>query len=495
MDNMMTDMLDAYSQQGLAVFSPGKGNIYNWASPAQFGTEMKQKAASVLGNENAAALFYSAGGFFVDCALEAPIINTTLNPLYTLANMIPVVPTSDRKVTYGYMTSISANVGDYPDYVCDTSPTVGDPAFCKAEYELGRISYQTKTLELDALLEKANRGVREDFYLVGNIRGVSANPTMTQLRDRDFVQRSAVRRQLMILGRAFQNDVINQFWNGDPTNATMNTTHGGRKEFWGLNSLVANDYGSKTFVSGTNCASLNSYIDTFSGTVGDGTANLYAKLQSMENVLYQRAAMQGLLPVDWVIVMHPITWSEVLKYLPCEMMGDSCVRPGYDPTVESGNVISISANDGMSQVFLRNQMANTMMLPINGRTYQVVLDSGITIDETAYAAGPPVVPLSYTAPIFMIPLRVAGESVLFWRYKDYSLLESQLSPIPGSQTDMRGWSDSGRYHFIIEHSRRCFLVDGKTELGLVFNAPQLAGRIDDVTVSPSVSQQNWNGFV
>lgn len=489
----MNGMLDAYSRQGMAVFAQGgnTNSLYNWSVPQQLSEGTVQKA---VGSENAASLFYSGSGFFVDCSLDASIINTTLNPIYSMANMIPVLPTSDRKVAFGYLTSISANTGDYPDYVCDDSPTVGDPSFCRAEYEIGRISYQTKTLELDSLIEKAHRGVREDFYLLGNVRGVSAIATMAQLRDRDFVQRSAVRRQLTLVGRAFQHDVINQFWNGDPTSGVTNTTNGGRKEFWGLNSLIANDYGSKSFVTGSTCTKLNSYVDTFTGIVGDGTANLYSRLQHMENYLYQRAALQGLLPVESAIVMHPITWSEVVKYLPCEMMGDSCVRPGYDPTVESGNQIMVSANDGMSQVYLRTQMMNTMTMTLNGRTYPVILDHGITVDETVYDAGPPVVPLTYTAPIYMVPMRVAGEPTLYWRHKDYTLLEDQLSPIPGSQTDMRGWSDSGRYHFIIEHSRRCFLVDGKTELGLVFKAPQLAGRIDDVAVSPLGAQENWTAF-
>lgn len=475
----MQEMLAEYNRQALAMFGPYNTN--GFVSPAALN--------KAVGDQNEAGLFYSGSGFFVDCALEAPIVNLTLNPLFSLANMIPVYPTSDRKMVFGYLSQISGTTGSYPDFVCDDSPVVGDPSFCKAEFDIGRISYQTKTLEVDALIEKAHRGVREDFYLVGSVRGTSALPSSQQLSDRDFVKRAAVRRQMMLVGRAFQHDLINQFWNGDPTNLTQNTTNGGRKEFWGLLNLIANDYASKAGVTGTNCAALNSDVKDFGGptaVVGDGTANFYALLQELEDTLYQRAALMGLLPTEWVIVMHPVIWSQLVKYLPCEMMGDGCVRPGVS-TNPNGTVF-IGPGDGMSQVFLRNQMMNSMTIEVNGRTHRVVLDHGLPIVAD-------VTPTTYTGSVLMIPMRVAGEPVLFWRHKDYSLIESQLAPIPGSQTDMLGWSDGGRYHWVIENHRRCFVIDGKLEVGLVFTAPQLAGRIDNVTVSPLQAKPNWQAYL
>lgn len=467
---LLQDMLKTYNQQAAALFAS------NASRPWAINKEVAL--------ENEAGLFYSDEGFFTDCALEAPIGNATINPLYSLANMIPVFPTNDRKVSYGFLTSIDGITGDYPDAVCDPSPTVGDPSFCKAEFELGRISFQTKTLELDALLEKAHRGVREDFYLVGQVRGQSAIPTMEQLRDADFVRRAAVRRQLMLVVREFQRELIRLFWTGDPTNGATNTAGRGRAEFWGMSHLIADDYDDKDFVSGADCEALNSDVKTFGATVGSGEKSLFAYMQEMEDTLYQRAALMGLLPYESVIAMHPTTWSQVVKYLPCEMMGDSCVRPGYDPEISSGNTIVIGPSNDMSQVFLRNQMMNTMMIELNGRSYRVVLDHGIPLVKTTN-------PVTYTGSIYFVPLRVAGEVTLFWRHKDYRTASVQLSPLPGSATDMLGWSDSGRYHWVVEHVRRCFLVDGKVEPALTFTAPHLAGRIDGVTVSPLQSKPEW----
>ena len=478
MSNQFKALMESYNKQALQTFT-GK-TVNKFQLPGGGYTGGDDFLTKDVANTNEAQLLYSAGGFFVDCCLDAAVINTTIQPIYSLANMLPSFPTTNRKTSFGFLTVINGTTGAYPNAPCDDDPEVGDIDFCKAELEVGRISYQTKTIELDALIEKACMGVREDFYLIGNVRGVSAIPSTEQLADRDFVKRMAVRRQLSLVGRALQRDMIHQLWTGDPTNGAQNTAGGGRKEFYGLLKLIANDYGTaaKPWVTGTNCAALNSDVKTFTGCIGDGTyPGIYALLQEMEDTIYNRAAYMGLLPFEAILVMHPITWSQLVKYLPCEMMGDSCVRPGVPAT---GNGTIINVDGGMSQTFLRNKMQTEMQLELNGRTYNVVLDSGIPLVQ----GGTPTAP-TYTGSIFFIPLQVAGEPVLYWQYKDYRNLDQQLSAIPGSMTDYRGWSDGGHFHSVIEYLRRCFVVSTKLEANLIFKAPMLAGRIDDVKVCPA----------
>jgi hypothetical protein len=489
MGTYINGVLDAYREQTVKLFTQANPNnvgvqIVSSDQLNRFAKEKGLKTKDGLGEPlshvNEVALLYNTGGLFADCSLEASVLNTTLNPIYSLANIIPVRPFNVEKIRYAFLTSIGDPDDTYPDEPCDPAPVVGDIDGAFAEFYPGRISYRTKTMELDALISKAHRGIAEDLYLVGSVRGVSAFPTQEQLADRDFISRAAVRRQMQLVGRAFQRDLLNQLWVGDPTNVAVNTAGGGRKEFWGLNSLIDDNYDvalEKPFVTGTNTASLNSDVKTFNNVIG-GEESLYNYMQVLEDTLFQRASMNGLLPVEWVWVMHPTIWSELVKHLPCEMLTDSC---GY-----SNVSFTISADNGMGIQAIRQQMQNSMQISVNGRTNPVILDHSLPI--TTDNAGSP----TYTSSIFLIPLRVAGEEVLFWTHRDYSLFDQVLSPIPGSaDVGLRGWTDGGKYHFIVERSRRCFEVEGKTEIGLVFRAPWLAGRIDGVQANRLQPAPTW----
>lgn len=430
-----------------------------------------------IAKEQTAQNFYSTGGLFVDCDLERPIMNTLIQPIGSLANMIPVHPTSDETVKYGFVTGIG-DAGTTPmDYPCDDPPQVGDVSACKATFEIGRLEYESKTLEIDELIRKANRGVHTDLYFVGDVRGSSAFPSQTQLADPNLVTQSAVRRQLMLISRATQRQLLNWFWNGDPTSVTQTGAHNGWKSFWGLNTMIADDYDDKDWVTGTNCELLNSDVKDFTETENGGIVgqdNLYAYLQELEDTIYMRAWEMGLLPYRAVIVMHPIIWGQVVKYLPCDMASDSCVRGNSVLNVNTGG----SAPSDLFNLAMRKQLQNTMELELNGRTYSIVLDAGVPI--TKNAGTPP----TYTSTIYFVTLEAAGEETLFWRHMNYELFSAMLQPLPNN-TAMEGWTDGGRYHTIIDRDHgRCFVVRTKTEPALVFTAPHLSGRIDGVTVTP-----------
>jgi hypothetical protein len=494
MGTYISNAIDAYREQTVKLFSMANPNhlgvqivssqeLNNFAKQKQKSMMTKDGLGEPLAHENEVALLYNTGGLFADCCLEASVLNTTLNPIYSLANIIPVRPTNLEKLRFAFLTSISDPTTDYPDYPCDPSPVVGDIDGAFAEFYPGRISYRTKTMELDALISKACRGISEDLYLVGSVRGVSAFPTQEQLSDRNFVSRAAVRRQIQLIGRAFQRDLLKQLWTGDPTNGAVNTANGGRKEFWGLNHFIADDYQTelnKPWVDGNNRASLNSDVKDFGSNVIGGEVSLYNYLQTLEDTIFQRASMNGLLPTEWVWVMHPHIWSELVKHLPCEMLTDSC---GY-----SNVQFTISADNGMGIQSIRQQMQNSMQISVNGRTHPVILDHSIPATQNVAGETP-----LYTSTIYFIPLRVAGEEVLYWTHRDYSLFDEVLSPIPGTaDVGLRGWTDGGRFHFIVERSRRCFEVEAKGEFGLVFKAPWLAGRIDNVVANPLQQKPHWN---
>ena len=478
----MEKLIDTYRQQTVQSFNTANPNAFSKGFGISVlkekGLRTKDGLGEPLPHTNQVELLYNTGGLFADCCLESPILNTLISPIYSMANIIPVRPTIQERTRFGYLTQISDPGTNYPDEPCDESPTIGDlTGACFADFAPGRLSYQTRTMELDALIKNACRGITDNLYFVGDARGVSAIPQQEWLTNRNLVKRAAVRRSMWNLGRTMQRDIMRQFWLGDPTNLATNTPGGGRREFWGLDFMIADDYGTpaKPWVTGTLCSNLNSDIKDFALNCVGGAVSLYNYMQELEDTLFQRASYQGLLPVEWVWVMHPIAWAELIKTLPCEILSYSCANPNIS--------VNVSGDNGLGMVALQQEMRNTMSVTVNGRTYSVVLDQALPI--VTVPPVPPATAPSYISAIYFVPLRVAGEEVLFWQHMDYTQFEDQIAPIPGSaDVGLRGWTDGGRFHFIVERSRRCFAIDGKTELALVFKAPWLAGKIENIRLCP-----------
>jgi hypothetical protein len=415
-------------------------------------------------------------GFFTDAMLERPVINATLSPINSLVNVVPVVPANTAKTRFSFITAFGGDeTGTQPDYPCDDPETINDDvAACKIEFEFARKALRSKTGEIDELIQVASRGLYDDFYFLGNVRGASATPLQQlTVNDRDLIIAGAVRKQLSFMGRTWQKWLMKKMWEGDPAN---NSAHDGYKEFYGLNSLVIGDYaGSSLPLTGStsvaNCAALNSDVKVFtdygSGVVG-GDGSIFRVMQELEHTLFSRAQQMGLV-VDWRWVMPSVHWNEIVKVLPCEMAGDGC----------SGAVIN--ANDGGNGLFnvaMREQMNRSMSVTLNGRTYPVILDDAITYTYDGANT-------AYTADIFFLPFVVNGEPVLYLEHKDYSLVTQTLRPVSAANTNlMEGFSDGGRYLFKVQENSFCFEMQGKTEPRLIFRAPHLAGRIQNVEVRP-----------
>lgn len=467
------EVLKSYNEQVRNVFVPAGVTV----RPEEF--EVLRKHDGFPETSNSAQLLYVDGGLFTDCCLERPVMNITLTPTRALGNRIPVRRRNTQVSKYAYLTDITDPTGALPDAPCDHPPQVGDIASCMLEVNKGRMSLMTKTLEMDRIIQRYCEGITTDLYLVGDVRGVSAGLPGGMQNNLAIMANSAVRRQQQLVGRGLQRKLLQQFWTGDPTNAALNTAGGGERQFWGMESLVADDYGTKTFVTGTNCASLNSDLKDFQNTcIGAANPNtgqgLYGYMQELEDTLTQRASLYGYSNVEWVWVMSPTAWSAIVKYLPCEMLSGNCSVPlaGNNPL---GPNVSIDVS-GMGIATVRQQLQQSMRIDVNGRTYMVILDDSIPV--TRSAAG--VVPATHDSDIYFLPLSVEGEPTLFWDVADYREVANALAPIPGGLGGMHGWHDGGWFLSVVDHHLFCFTITTKVEAGLVFLSPHLAGRIQNV---------------
>lgn len=443
-----------------------------------------------VGNTNGSQLLYVEGGLFANCMLERPVMNVTISPKRTLANRIPVIRRNTQKSMYSFLTDVADPSGSLPNYPCDDPQMVGNINAAFIEVQKGRVSLKSQTLEMDAIIRRYHQGITTDLYLVGDIRGVSAGFPLGMTENLSLVSQAAVRRQFQLIARGLQNEVSKQFWTGDPTNNAVNTANGGAKQFWGLEYLVADDYGTKSNVTGNNKASLNSdlkdFEDTCIGTANETTGlGLYGYMTELEDTLTQRASLYGYANIEWVWVMHPTHWSALVKYLPCEMLGDGCgtALAGNGTPFPSG--VQVVSND-MGIATIRQQMQASMRLNINGRSYAVILDDSLPLTQTGTA------PVSHTGDIYFLPLSVEGIPTLFWESADYRELTNALEPIPGGLGGLHGWHDGGMKLSTARHNGFCFDIITKLEVGLVFIAPHLAGRIQNVVACNLQAKPVWN---
>ena len=430
-------------------------------------------------------------GFFTDCRLDLPILNSTIQPIHTFFNSLQVRQSVLDRRKVGILTSFSGDpTGTAPVNPCDEPFTINDDvAACKVGFDFGRYATRTKTMEIDQLIDRACReGLFDNFFFVGDVQGVSATPSQRLLQNRDLLTSAAVRFQMSLIGRAKQRWSLQRLWTGDPAN---NTAGGGYRENMGLLNLITDNWQDSAVLApyiestgGTQaeCINLNSDVKDFNACIGAvdpvNGRGIFNYLQELEDTLYNRAWRMGVLPVEWVIVMPSPHWNELVKAIPCEMVGDGCSGATFGANLAG----TVNVNDGGSGMFnmaMREQLKREMAITLNGRgPYRVVLD-----DAIPYAFDAPT--NSYTSSIFFIPLSVSGQLVTYLEHKDYSVIPNdRLAPIPGSQTDLRGWSDAGRFHWIVQRNAWCFELWCKTEWRLIFHAPQLAGRIDRVMACP-----------
>jgi len=438
-----------------------------------------QQRAGTLGTANAVTNYQTTGGIFARCDLERPVLNTTLQPIRSFGNTIPYRMSNVINITYAYLTAISNGSISPMDTICEIPPQPGDISACFATFTRGRLEFATKTIEPHELIQRLNNGVQDDLYFVGDLRGVSAfvdSATLTGAGGRanfPLIQAGAIRRQMQFVGRLHDRWLNYLFWYGDPTAVGQNGAGGGLKSFWGMNSMIANDYGSKAWVTGTSCTQLNSQVVDYGNAI-IGQSALYAQIQDLEANAYNKAQMMGTPIEEAVFVMHHTLWNEWVKYLPCEMINDSCaVIPANSDTV-----VNMHVNDGGNGMFnltMRRQLEANMRITVNGRSYGVVLDDALQVTAVS---GPPQ---TYSGTIYFIPTRVAGEQVIFWDVTDYRAFYSMLPGLDASTGFAMGWTDGGLFHWVVDRANgRCFLIRGLIAPGLVYRTPHLAFRLDNV---------------
>lgn len=435
--------------------------------------ETKVKTA---GNAGTVSLLHGNGGLFANPALERDVISAYVRP-YGIGTVLSSLPSVIEDPRFGSITGYTATVGSEPTTPCADAP-YGFVKGCNLTAKFAMSRRDTGTIDIGKAILQWNRGDTRDLTLRGRVLGMTGfTPgSMTE----DEMLNVLTKSEMVGVGVQFERKLSRDLWQG--------TVAGGA--FPGLDVQIAT--GQKDADTGVLCPALDSDVKSFNYDLLGGTGrDIVEFVSSMLYYLEYNAENMGLAPVTWVLAMRPELWFELTAVWPCSYLSNRCKVPA------TGANISV-INDNVN-VNMRDQMRQNMTLDVNGRTYQVVTDTGIFEHNNVNNAS--LLPGQYASSIYAVPMTIQGNfPVTYMEYLDFRAGSRDEALLNGMQTF---WTDDGKYSWAIELNKWCYKLAARTEMRVVLRTPQLAGKIQRIKYVPLQhlreaypdSQYNFDGGV
>lgn len=426
-------------------------------------------------------------GLFSAPGLSAPLFSAMILPNQGLQSVLPVRPSRDANPLYGIITGVTATNGSEPVGVCDDPPTAGTSKLCEHSFVFGRQSRQSPVVQLDRVGLWTNRGEFGDLSLMNNpFRSDVQVPTIPGA-DVNNMARNEVAKTLFEFGVAWSRDFAKELYTGNPTN---NTAGGGRKYFYGLDTLINTGY--RDAETGVACPAADSLVRSFgsldisardaNGNFTNGTTlvrtvtNIYRNLR----FLAQKA---GLEPVEWVLSMPWSMFYEITEVWPIAYQT-------YRNTVSTGGT-NYTINDAVALTAQRDAMRGDIYnrtgqyLLIDGVRVPCILDDSIT--ETVLAGE------SFTATMYFVPLTVLGGTpVTLIEYLPFDqpggALEAARLWAPGNSYYV---TDNGRFFWHLKPPTNfCVQFVSLAQPRVLLLTPYLAARLTAIKYTPLAHERS-----
>ena len=396
--------------------------------------------------------------------LERPVISTRVQPR-GLAGMLPARANNSMNPLYPYLTGFVDGSGSNPNATCDDCPTPGPMKNCFQTATFGRYCYQTRTIDITRMGQIINRGEFTDLMLWNQPLTDTGGLTTPGSADMNINLNNEASIRFAEIGVAFQNKLMKQVWDGNPTN---NSAQGGYKEFTGLDILIGT--GKRDAVTGQTCPSLDSLMVAYNAAVdATGANNIVNTLTYTMRSLMSLASRTGLDPVRWAIVMREELFYEITAQWPCNYLTYRCV------TMNSG-VANLDVGDAIA---MRDAMRQGSYLVIDGKRVDVILDDAIDATGTT----------TFTSDIVILPLTVQGnKAVTFWEYFAWNGPNAALAAETLRAAPLMSnyyWTDGGQYIWHLKPPVNwCVQWIGAIEPRVILLTPHLAARITGVQYTP-----------
>lgn len=401
---------------------------------------------------------------------ERDVLSTRIRP-FGLAGALPWKPTVKTNPLFAYLTGFRDTTGSNPTTVCSDGPTAGPGKSCYQTAQFGRYTYMTREMEINRVGQQVDRAETFDLRLMNDPLGRELATLFSGMAPADaLVNGQEMLARILEVGVAFQNLLVRQIYTGNPAN---NSAGGGYKEYPGLDILIGTN--KVDALTGTDCPSLDSIVRNANYAKVDSTTfDIVNEITYIARNLKWNADNMGYTPVKWVITMRADLFYELTAVWPCSYYTNRCVGTAGEP------VVSLAVD----QVTMRDKMRTGKYLVIDGDEWEVVLDAGI-IEESSGDTNQ-ISTTCFASDVYFIPITVlGGQFVTYMEHFDYGFGSIPAAAQGNYQSDF--WTDGGRY---LWHNKPplnwCVQLIAKTEPRLIFRAPFLAARLQNVQYCPTI---------
>lgn len=262
---------------------------------------------------------------------------------------------------------------------------------------------------------------------------------------------------------------------GSPANNS-----GERRDISGLNLQVNTN--KVDAITQNACTAMYSTVHDFMlGNVSTSTTaqnNLVRWLDAIMFKLEFVARREGLDPVEFAIVMRPEVFDEIVKVWPVAYYMEALTAiNGFT----NGRVVLT----GVETTNMRDDMRNNYFLPIRGKRYRVVLDTGMSELNVRTQAG--LSAGQYASSIFILPITVMGGiRSLYWKFYNHANNAAEAYVRAFNLNAFTFTTDGGLFRWYINFKNGCldWTIDVSPSLRL--RTPQLAARIDRIAYQPTL---------
>lgn len=267
-------------------------------------------------------------------------------------------------------------------------------------------------------------------------------------------------------------------WIGSPAN-----NNGEARDIWGLDLQINVNTHRDKFTNAI-CHAADSDVKDFGYDLINGTGRSLAQyLEMMDTYVMWNAQQQGLTPYDYWIFIHPNMWPTLSESWPIRQYQQFIAQMAAINGASANGVMNINMSDAMS---LREQFRSGMMLPINGRAHQVVLDDGITEQNSNTTAR--LVAGQYASTIYFVPRTfLGGLPGTYWKYFNHANAQAQaIEKFVSSQmgNGPTFTSDAGLFRWFSNFKNGCLKLNFQYSPSLHCVVTQLAARLDNVAYQP-----------
>ena len=422
------------------------------------------------------------------------LVSTLIMPRAGLIDVLPVLQRDpyediDTGNVFGsrlydfdtVMTGITE--GDLEDFSnqpssdCVEGPTGGLVKLCTQVNTMGRYRMSTKPVSLFRAgqaytrLDQLSHTLLNSAEALQQFFGMPSNlPAETTIIMNEMAQR------LFTMLVSFRRLFSRQIWNGSPAN-----NNGQARQILGLQTQLNN--GKVDAFSGASCPAADTSVYAFGYDMVDGSGrDIVEYLEKAEYLMRIDTERMGIGPVDGVLVMREALWYEITSVMPVKQYQEVLAALASQPNSTGARMV-IDATGAQSD---RDRFRSSMMLPLNGRLYRVVLDDGIpeqnSTNNANLGAG------QFASDIFFVPLTfMGGMPCTFFEYYNHENMQAQGILESVAPNVFTFTSDGGSFRWHISYTNGCLTLTADFSPWLKVKAPYAGFRVTNVGYEPSLN--------